>query len=109
VTYAAHVQALPRVGGMTCVTDGGMETTLLFHRGIELPCFATFPLLASSEGTAELRRCFESYVARAAERGLTAVLDTPTWRANADWARSSAATPATWRRQTEGQSPCSKG
>jgi hypothetical protein len=62
-----------------------METTLLFHRGIELPCFATFPLLASSEGTAELRRYFEPHVALAAERGLTAVLDTPTWRANADW------------------------
>jgi S-methylmethionine-dependent homocysteine/selenocysteine methylase len=70
---------------MTCVTDGGMETTLLFDRGIELPCFATFPLLASSEGTEELRRYFEPYVALSAERGLTAVLDTPTWRANADW------------------------
>jgi homocysteine S-methyltransferase len=70
---------------MTCVTDDGMETTLLFHRGIEFPCFATFPLLASSKGTAGLRRYFEPYVALAAEGGLTAVHDTPTWRANADW------------------------
>lgn len=77
--------AVPELGGTTCVTDGGMETTLLFHRGIELPCFATFPLLAAPEGSDELRRYFQPYVEVAGERGLTAVFDTPTWRANADW------------------------
>jgi len=67
------------------VADGGMETVLIFHRGLDLPCFASFPLLETPEGRDELRRYYAPYVELAAERGLTAILDTPTWRANADW------------------------
>ena len=46
---------LPQLSDATFITDGGMETTLIFHGGLDLPHFASF------------------------------VLDTPTWRANADW------------------------
>jgi S-methylmethionine-dependent homocysteine/selenocysteine methylase len=67
------------------VADGGMETVLIFHQGLDLPCFASFPLLETPEGRDALRRYYEPFIALAAERGLTAVLDTPTWRANADW------------------------
>ena len=62
-----------------------METVLVFHRGMELPCFASFPLLDTPEGTEELRRYYDPYVQLARDRGLAAVFDTPTWRANADW------------------------
>ena len=31
--------------GNVLLTDGGMETTLVFLEGLELPCFASFPLL----------------------------------------------------------------
>ncbi len=62
-----------------------METVLLFQRGIDLPCFAAFPLLDSDAGARELRSYFEPYAAIARERSLGLVLDTPTWRANADW------------------------
>ena len=34
------------------LTDGGLETTLVFHRGIDLPAFAAFPLLDTEEGRA---------------------------------------------------------
>jgi homocysteine S-methyltransferase len=78
-------QALPQVGGQTCVTDGGIETVLIFHRGLDLPSFASFPLLASRDSRQELRQYFDPYAQLAGERGLTAVFDTPTWRANADW------------------------
>jgi S-methylmethionine-dependent homocysteine/selenocysteine methylase len=67
------------------VADGGMETVLVFHQGLDLPCFASFPLLDSTEGREALRRYYEPFVALAAERDLTVILDTPTWRANADW------------------------
>src|SRR5687768_2441142 len=78
---------LPQTAGdRLFLTDGGLETTLVFHRGIELPLFAAFPLLDSGEGRAALREYFEPYLALAAERGAGFVLDTPTWRANADWA-----------------------
>ncbi len=73
-------------GDRLFLTDGGLETTLVFHRGIELPLFAAFPLLDSDEGRAALREYFAPYLALAAERGTGFVLDTPTWRANADWA-----------------------
>ncbi|HEY7620170.1 MAG TPA: homocysteine S-methyltransferase family protein [Solirubrobacteraceae bacterium] len=69
------------------VADGGLETTLIFHRGIDLPCFAAFDLLKDDAGRDELRAYFEPYVAIARERGVGLVLDTATWRANPDWAR----------------------
>jgi S-methylmethionine-dependent homocysteine/selenocysteine methylase len=68
------------------IADGGLETTLIFHRGIDLPCFAAFDLLKDDAGRAELRAYFEPYVAIARERGVGVVLDTATWRANPDWA-----------------------
>lgn len=67
------------------LTDGGLETSLLFHAGFELPCFASFPLLASARGRAALRRYFEPFLDMAQERGVPFVLDTATWRANPDW------------------------
>jgi homocysteine S-methyltransferase len=62
-----------------------METVLVFHRGIDLPCFASFPLLDSDDGTGELRAYFEPYFTIAREHGVGLVLDTPTWRASPDW------------------------
>jgi len=62
-----------------------METVLVFHRGIDLPCFASFPLLDSDTGTRELLSYFEPFAAIARTRGIGLLLDTPTWRANADW------------------------
>jgi homocysteine S-methyltransferase len=67
------------------LTDGGLETTLVFHQGIELPEFAAFPLLDDPDGRAALRRYFEPFLALAGEHGVAFQLDTPTWRANRDW------------------------
>jgi S-methylmethionine-dependent homocysteine/selenocysteine methylase len=67
------------------LTDGGLETSLLFHEGFDLPCFASFPLLGDGRGRAALRRYFEPFLDTAQERGLPFVLDTATWRANPDW------------------------
>ena len=76
---------LPQAGGRTCITDGGMETVLVFHRGLDLPCFASFPLLDSDTGTRELLGYYEPFAEIARERGIGLLLDTPTWRANTDW------------------------
>ena len=67
------------------LTDGGLETTLVCEHGIELECFAAFPLLDHDGGRDALRRYFAPYLELARERGLPFVLDTPTWRANPDW------------------------
>jgi S-methylmethionine-dependent homocysteine/selenocysteine methylase len=77
--------SLPQLDGRTFITDGGMETTLIFRDGLELPEFASFVLLDDPEGLAALRGYYASYVAIAERHGVGIVLDTPTWRANPDW------------------------
>jgi homocysteine S-methyltransferase len=68
------------------VTDGGLETDLIFLRGIDLPAFASFPLLDSEDGRAVLRDYYLAYADIAARAGAPLLLETPTWRANADHA-----------------------
>ena len=76
---------LPQLSDAMFITDGGMETTLIFHQGIDLPDFAAFVLLDDPHGVRVLREYFLPYVEIARERGVGIVLDTPTWRANPDW------------------------
>jgi len=76
---------LPQLSGETFITDGGMETTLIFDDGIALPDFASFILLDDASGIDVLRAYYTSYLEIAAEHGVGIVLDTPTWRANPDW------------------------
>jgi len=71
--------------GALALTDGGIETVLLFRDGFDLPCFASFPLLGDDGGRAALRRYFEPFLDLAQEQDLPFVLDTATWRANPDW------------------------
>ena len=77
---------LPQRRGGIFLTDGGMETTLIFHEGVELPHFAAFVLLDSADGRQKLQRYYEAYLAVARQHGTGFVLDSPTWRANPDWA-----------------------
>jgi S-methylmethionine-dependent homocysteine/selenocysteine methylase len=67
------------------VTDGGLETTLVFHHGIDLPDFAAFPLLDTEAGRAALADYYQPYLDLGRRLGLPVVVDTPTWRANLDW------------------------
>ncbi|MDP1584853.1 MAG: homocysteine S-methyltransferase family protein [Bradyrhizobium sp.] len=76
---------LPQRRGGLFLADGGMETTLIFHEGIELPHFAAFVLLDSPDGRQKLKQYYEAYLAVARQHGTGFVLDSPTWRANPDW------------------------
>jgi S-methylmethionine-dependent homocysteine/selenocysteine methylase len=67
------------------ITDGGMETTLIFKQGLDLPHFAALVLLDDPDGLEALRAYYRTYIEIAQARGVEIVLDTPTWRANADW------------------------
>jgi homocysteine S-methyltransferase len=68
------------------VTDGGLETDLIFHHGVELPEFASFPLVEDERGRELLTRYYDGYAAVAARAGAGLMLEAPTWRANRDWA-----------------------
>jgi len=78
---------LPQLEGRLFLTDGGLETTLVFLEGIDLPCFAAFDLLKSVEGRQRIRDYMERYTSIAIETGTGFVLESPTWRANSDWGR----------------------
>lgn len=82
---AKYRNDLPQRHGGIFLTDGGMETTLIFHDGADLPHFASFVLMETAEGRALLTKYYESYLAIARKQGVGFVLDTPTWRANPDW------------------------
>jgi S-methylmethionine-dependent homocysteine/selenocysteine methylase len=59
---AKYRNNLPQLSGDLFLTDGGIETTLIFHNGLDLPLFAAFDLLKSNEGEAVLRSYFRTYM-----------------------------------------------
>ena len=79
-------RSLPQLGSQLFLTDGGLETTLIFHNGIELPHFASFDLLRTAAGRAMLHDYFLPYIETARTAGLGFILESPTWRANPEWA-----------------------
>lgn len=90
---AKYRNKLPQLGDGLYITDGGIETTLIFHEGLELPDFAAFHLLKTPEGEAALRKYFRMYaqIAKLFATGL--VLESATWRANAHWGTRLGYTP----------------
>jgi len=78
---------LPQLGGRIFLSDAGLETMLSFQQGFVLPSFASFVLLREERGRQALASYFEMFARMAHEHGTGAVLETPTWRANPDWAR----------------------
>lgn len=79
---------LPQLDGRLFLTDGGLETTLIFHEGWELPVGEAFILLETERGIAALKAYFDRYIPMAQANGAGFVLESPTWRANPDWAQS---------------------
>jgi S-methylmethionine-dependent homocysteine/selenocysteine methylase len=77
--------ALPQRDDRLFLTDGGIETTLIFHEGLELPDFAAFHVLRTADGEAALRRYFRAYAEIARRFGAGLILESATWRASADW------------------------
>lgn len=77
---------LPQLASGPFLTDAGIETTLIFQDGFELPLFAAFDLLKDEQGTEGLRTYFRRHAAIAKRLGLGFILESPTWRASPDWA-----------------------
>lgn len=79
--------ALPQLAGGLFLSDGGLETSLVFLDGIELPHFAAFVLLDDELGRERLKSYYVPYLELCAESpGAGFILETPTWRASPDWA-----------------------
>ncbi len=63
--------ALPQLSGGIFLADGGLETTLIFRDGLDLPEFAAFTLLEDEKGREALRRYFTTYAALAVRNSVT--------------------------------------
>ena len=83
---AKYRSNLPQLSGKYFLTDGGLETTLVFHHGLELPHFASFDLLSNEQGKRTLRNYFLDYISIAKQYKVGFILESATWRANSDWA-----------------------
>lgn len=82
---AKYRDTLPVLSDVPFLMDGGMETTFIFHEGVDLPHFASFTLMETQEGRDRLRSYYTRYIDLARARGVGFVLDAPTWRSNPDW------------------------
>ncbi len=68
------------------LSDGGLETLMIFDKGYDLPCFSAAVLLDSEQGRADLIAYFERFIGIARQNGRGFVMDAPTWRAGTAWA-----------------------
>ncbi len=82
---SAATSRLPQLRGRAMVTDGGLETDLIFHHGVDLPHFAAFPLVETPRGRSLLTAYYDDYAAIARRAGAGLMLESATWRANPDW------------------------
>lgn len=83
---AKYRKNLPQLSGDLFLTDGGLETTLVFHEALEMPHFAAFPLLDNQKGQDAFNRYFHKYCAIADKYKVGFILEAVTWRASIDWA-----------------------
>lgn len=85
MNHAKYRKALPQLADKLFVTDGGLETVLVFQRGIDLPEFASFPLLSTDAGTQHLIEYYKDYIDIALQNRCGLIIDTATWRASRGW------------------------
>ncbi|MFN3938198.1 MAG: homocysteine S-methyltransferase family protein [Gemmobacter sp.] len=81
----AREAALARFGGGLWLTEGGLETELVFHDGIDLPFFAAFTMLETAEGRSRLERFYSGLLDLAERLGVGFVMDSHTWRGSEGW------------------------
>lgn len=76
--------ALPQLDRLF-LTEGGMETVMIFQKSVELASFAAIDLMRRPDGPAIITDYFEPFIETAKSAGTGLILDTPTWRASPDW------------------------
>ncbi len=82
---AQYRNKLPQMSGDLFMTDGGLETTLIFLENIHLPDFAAFVLLENEAGREMLRKYYRRYANIARDNNVGFILESMTWRLNSDW------------------------
>ena len=81
-----HRHALPQLHGYQMITEGGLETSLVFHSGIDLPLFAAFIALETDAGIRAIDAWMRAFAELAGAERRCFIMDTPSWRASDRWA-----------------------
>lgn len=68
------------------LTDAGLETDILFNKGVDLPLFSSVTLFTSDERLDVLKAYYRDFLELARRTGAGLVLESATWRASPDWA-----------------------
>ena len=76
---------LPRVDGTYYLTEGGIETEIMYKYGFELPHFAMFPLLDNPEALTAMKGIWQRSLRAAADNGFNAIMNGVDYRASPDW------------------------
>jgi S-methylmethionine-dependent homocysteine/selenocysteine methylase len=84
---AKYRNNLPQLYGDKFLTDGGLETILVFHEGFELPEFAAFVLLINDDGREWLYKYYSTYATIARDNKVGFILESDTWRASSEWGK----------------------
>lgn len=82
---AKYRNNLPQLSDEIFITDGGIETVLIFQEGLDLPEFAAFHLLKNDDGYQALQKYFRTFAAIARDYKAGFILESATWRASSDW------------------------
>lgn len=90
---AIYRNTFPKVNADLLLAYVGMETDLIFNRGVNLPGFASYPLLETTEGRELLEGYLKDMIALGSEMGAGVILESPTWVANRDRAAALGYTP----------------
>lgn len=88
-----HRNPLPQLADDIFITDGGLETTLIFDQGHDLPEVAAFDIFRKKDGYRILHDYFLPYIDLARNHRVGFILESPTWRASRDWGRKIGYTP----------------
>jgi S-methylmethionine-dependent homocysteine/selenocysteine methylase len=75
----------PRAPGRLYLTEGGMETEIMYKWGHELPHFAMFTLLDDPDAVEDMKGIWRRYLDVAAQHGMVPLTQGVDYRASPDW------------------------
>jgi homocysteine S-methyltransferase len=80
--------------GTVYLTEGGIETEIMYKWGHELPHFAMYPLLDNPKAMADMRGMYRRYLDVAAKHKMSALMGGLDYRASPDWGNLLGYSPA---------------